>query len=266
MVRFSTQRLVNILSISIFIIFSSFTFAQNSDARPVFVMHSNQAQDSPTAVWLTSVYTELFRRIDVPVRFLFLPNQRANASAQTGEIDGQFTRIYEYERLFKDQLRINVPVVKLSTVAYARAAEPIYLTAGWSSFYDRKLRTDYVRGIVLSELNLTKWVKPDYLTASTDIHEGLMKLKHDRTDIFVHGNIAVEPYLQKDEYKNQIISAGLMDVTLLYPYIHAKHFDIAPHMERALAEIQNEGLLLKYCIEAFGKEQELFCRSIQPLD
>ncbi|WP_132703507.1 hypothetical protein [Reinekea marinisedimentorum] len=229
-------------------------------------MHSSQDPNSPTSDWLKRVYAELFRRIGVPLEVVYFPGQRANVAAQAGDIDGQFTRIYDYQKLFKDQLRINVPVIKLNTVAYARVEDNLFLPNGWSSFESLNLRIDYVRGIVISDLNLKQWVAPENLTNSTDLREGLLKLKYNRTDVFVHGNIAVEPALDGEEYKDVLTAAGLMDVTLLYPYIHTRHFEYAPKMESALNQMKQEGLLLQYCIDAYGEDYRLFCRSIQPLE
>lgn len=240
--------------------------ASTVENRSPFIMHSNQALNSPTAIWMTRVYKDLFQRINVPLEIVHFPGQRANVAAEAGEIDGQFTRIYDYQRLYKNQLRINVPLVKLSTVAYTRASDELYLTNGWSSFDNLELRVDYVRGIVLSELNLKQWVLPQYLSNSTDLREGMLKLKYNRTDIFVHGNIAVEGALLEDDYKGFIVPAGLLDVALLYPYIHTSHFELAPKMEAALSAMKAEGLLLQYCIDAFGVGFEVFCRNLQPLD
>lgn len=245
---------------------STLALAESTATERPFIMHSNQEPDSPTAVWLKNVYTEAFNRIGVPVDFVYFPGQRANVAAENGDIDGQFTRIYEYQGIYKNQLRINVPILKLSTLAYKRKTDDLFLAEGWSSLDSLQKRVDYVRGIVLSEKNLKKWVDPDYLTASTDQREGLLKLKYNRTDLFVHGNIAVVPSLLKDEYKDHIVPAGLMDITLLYPYVHVKHVEYVSKLEVALKELREEGLIVKYCVDSFGPEFESFCRSLQPLN
>jgi hypothetical protein len=239
-------------------------YANSTAEHPVFIMHSNQQLNSPTSTWLTHTYTELFNRIGVQLRIVHFPGERANIAAQSGDIDGQFTRIYEYQDLYSNQIRIDVPIIKLSTIAYVRVTDQISLPTSWNSLKDLKLRIDYVRGIINSQQNLEKQVKAPYLTTSTDLREGLLKLKYNRTDIFIHGNIAVYPALQTDDYKHHLTEAGVLNVTLLYPYIHHNHFRLAPQIETTLKALHEEGLVLQYCIDAYGEGYEEFCRSIQP--
>lgn len=228
-------------------------------------MHSIQVSDSPYAVWLDKVFTEVFRRMEVPLQILYLPSQRASAATESGEIDGQFTRIFEYQEFFQNQIRVNESVVRVSHIAIARRADDLHLSQGWRSFSGKQLRVDYIRGVVVAGENLQKRVMPDYLTSSTDISQAMLKLKHNRTDVFVHADIALHYVMNQPEYRDEIVYAGLMDTSNLYPYLNYRHIELVPKMELALRAVKDEGLLMKYCVEAFGEENMDFCLDIVPL-
>ncbi|MDG3085362.1 hypothetical protein P7F88_04285 [Vibrio hannami] len=231
-----------------------------------FVLYSNQAKGSAIDAWLTKVYRELYSEIGKQIEVVSIPEARASIKAETGKIDGQFGRIYEYQDVYPDQIRINVPLIKITLEAYVRSDSGIRLTSGWDSFRGTKHHVDYRRGVLICKQNLERVVKPSNLNTVTYIHQGLLKLKHARTDVFVQANNGVVPYLRSPEFSNDIVSAGKLESVNIYHYVNIKHRDLAPRIEQQLLQLKTSGKIKKYCIENLGVEQAETCESLTDTD
>ncbi|TCS41136.1 hypothetical protein [Reinekea marinisedimentorum] len=229
----------------------------------VFRMHSGHDPDSPSAVWMELFYAEVFRRLDMPHEVLFLPNKRGAMMTETGEIDGQVNRVYAYQSRYPQQRRVNEPISRLSIIAWVRAESGLAFDS-WQSFKDSGLRIDYVRGVVLAEIKLIPLIEAERLSTSSFSVDGLTRLKYDLSDVFVHSNFGVYPFLNDEDFAGYIRSGGVISSEFMYPYVHAKHAYLIPEMERVIREVKAEGLLLRFCFEAYGDLNVDFCRELQP--
>lgn len=229
-----------------------------------FKMHSGHDPETPVAKWMSLVYEEVFRRLDIPMQIYFLPNKRGSMMTETGELDGQFGRIYEYQNLFEHQLRVNEATVTMNINSWVRADSELAFENGWDSLKDTDLRIEHVRGVVVSEKNLKPIIRKDLLSTSSYVSDGLEHLKFQLTDVFVHGDLGVYPHLLRSEYKNLIVPAGTLAQVNLYPYLHASHAELIPKMEQVIRDIKQDGSYLAFCMEAFGEESEPFCLNVIP--
>ncbi|WED24741.1 hypothetical protein L3Q72_17855 [Vibrio sp. JC009] len=228
-------------------------------------MHSSQPENTPLSTWLRLVYLELFDRIKVPLKIVKLPEKRASIDAEDGKVDGQFTRIFSYQNFYPNQIRVNVPVVRVSILALAKSDADIHFDDGWRSLKGSQVRVGYMRGILLVEKNVTKRIPLTDISAANNIEQGLMKLKHGRTDVFIHSNLALFPFLNSDVFRNDIAPAGIMQSADLFPYVNIKHRALVPQLEKTLREMKEEGVIRQYCYKAFGDDADKICNDALPL-
>lgn len=257
--HFNKKLLLILLSLLLFIT-HSFVYAEEKQDH-IFTLNSNHAEDSAPGIWLSNVYKELFRRMGIPFKASYFPKKRGSKQVDYGVIDGQFTSVYEYQKFHPNQLRVNVPVIKLSTLAIVRVDSGLHFEKGWDSFNGGQYKIDYHRGILLAEKKLLETVASDNLSNSSSVEQGLLKVKLKRTDVFIHGDIALFHLLKTDKFKDALVSAGVLDTTYLYPYVNIKHKDLVPRMEEGLKEMLHEGIINQYCRDAFGYDSQNFCDS-----
>jgi len=232
----------------------------SSTARPdstPFLIYSNQVENSSASQWLTAIYTELFKRLDIPLVITSLPEARATKKAVAGSIDGQFGRVYEYQEHFPNQLRIEVPLYKININAYSNTSNSTKLSKGWASFKNTNYTVAYKRGALINKLNLEKVLPVSKLSTVTSIRQGLLKVKYGRVDIFVQADIGVHHLLNSEEFKGYIMDSGNLDSVTMYPYIHSKHRALADELTAHLLAMKDEGLLMHYCLDAFSSDTSL---------
>lgn len=243
---------------------SVFISVQASTHEALFKMHSGHDPKSPSAKWMEILYSEIFRRLNVPFEIVYLPNKRGIMMTETGEMHGQLNRVFAYQESYPHQLRVNEPVSRLRIEAWVRKDSGYRFDNSWQSFQDTQLSIDYVRGVLISELNLTPLVKPDQLSTSSFSFDGLQRLKYGAIDVFVHSNFGVYQFLARDEFKSEIESGGIITSELMYPYVHVSRANLIPDMKQVIRDIKREGLLMEYCLQAYGAGGEDFCIALQP--
>ncbi|WP_221075875.1 hypothetical protein [Agarivorans aestuarii] len=230
----------------------------SNPAKPdPFVMYSNQVEDSSASQWLTAIYKELFKRLDIPLVITYLPEARATKKAVAGSIDGQFGRVYEYQDNFPNQIRIDVPLYKININAYSHTSNSTTLNSGWASFKNTNYTVVYKRGALINKLNLEKVLPVSKLGTVTSIRQGLLKVKYGRVDMFVQADIGVRHLLNSEEFKGHIMDSGNLDSVTIYPYIHSKHRALADELTAHLRAMKDEGLLMHYCLDAFSPDTSL---------
>jgi len=231
-----------------------------------FIFHAPQVEGSPTAVWMLHTYEEVFRRLNIPMKVLYLPNVRGAVMTEFGEIDGQLSRFAEYGSRYQNQIRVDEPVYVVTLVAVVHKETDYMLTGGWEALQNTPLHIDYVRGALVTEKNLEQRLDSSQLSAVSFIHEGLVNLKYHNSDVFIHGYASILPYLSSEEFKDELKVAAVIEVVNLYPYVNIKYGELVPLLKKTLADVKAEGLPFKYCLEAFGRNAKLVCNSIVPMN
>ncbi|USD67542.1 transporter substrate-binding domain-containing protein [Vibrio sp. SCSIO 43136] len=242
-----------------FMLTSSAALASDPSSKKMIKLYSNQVPGSVYDQWLSKVYHDLYNRLGVRVQVIDLSEVRASKDADSGKIDGQFGRVFDYQQNHPNQIRIDVPIYQVTFEAYTHKNSGIRLEGGWQSLDNEAIRVDYRRGVINAEENLSN----DHaytLQSVTNIVEGFQKLSTHSSDLFIHANIGAFPYLASKPFKNIIISAGVMDVQPMYHYISQNQKALAPKIEQTLSEMINDGTVLKYCTETVDKSGGDLCQ------
>ncbi|MCP4304396.1 MAG: hypothetical protein GY788_05860 [bacterium] len=205
-------------------------------------------------------YTEIFRRLALPLTTEYYPLKRASEEADAGRIDGEGGRIITYGKSFQNLARVEEPVFMMSVIAYA--ADPsISDLNGWESLKTFEGLVESPRGMKISEINLSNVVKAEKLSTITEASQALRKLAINRIDLYVDDMNAVAPILLNPEYdlydlQGKIHVAGIMEEVPLYMYVHKKHQALAPKLSEVIKMVKSEGLIEQYRQTAFGIHDE----------
>ncbi len=209
------------------------------------VMGFHQPIGNPIGDWLSTLYTEAFRRIGYKMIRKTYPSKRLTTLLNKGKIDGELGRVYSYGNNNSNIRRVNIPHWKSKFNAYA-TNQKIVLN-GWQSLQNTDLRVEYPRGIKICELMLPRYVKAENLSTIERAEQGLKKLLVNRTDIFIYTENAVEELQKKPQFKySGLQKVGLMEKVTAHAYLHEKHHHLLPALEKSLKKMKEEGLFLKY--------------------
>jgi len=230
----------------------------NINSAEKYYIYSNQHKGSLQERWLVAVYSELYSRLGIDIEIVSLPEKRASYDVEIGRIDGQFGRIYSYQDIYPHQIRVNEPIYNISIQAYVLNGYELSLDNGWESFWQYSNRVDYRRGVVLSQKMLEAQGIKELYAVST-VEQGLNKLIKNRTDVFVHANLGVDPFISVPPYRDQIVSAGQIDAQAMYHYVSDRHALIVDLLEKEIKNMKTSGLLKEYCLDIFGIEEKNYC-------
>ena len=218
-----------------------------------FRMAINRPEDSPLYKWVDMIYSEVFQRMNIELVLDSYPLNRASVEINSGNIDGEPARIYNYGDSFKNIIRVEEEVFDLTVMAYS--TDPyIIFNNGWESLSGTKLRIEYPRGMKICENNLPKFVAEEYLSAVSETSQGLRRLDADRIDIYVDDRNSAIPIINDPSYdlQGQIYQAGIMDQVPLYMYVHKSKKTLIPLLEDTIRTLREEGLIEEYRKKAFG--------------
>lgn len=225
-------------------------------ANKQIIMSSIRSEDSFEGKFLKLFYTEAFRRIGKELVYEFYPAKRATMLANMGEIDGEISRIYNYNEKLKNLIRVEEPIA--SVVFSAFATDPNLKLSGWESLRGTDYNVDYVRGIKISEINLAKVVDKEKLSETTLHVYALRRLIAGRTDIYVGVETTVFETLKSEEFKNaDIFKVGVMDERTVHAFLHIKHKTLAPKLSAVIKEMKKNGLVEKIYRELMVSESKL---------
>ena len=214
--------------------------------RP-FLIVINRTENSLAYKYLNMVYREVFRRMDIPMTMIYLPLKRGAAQVVSGKFDGETTRIRAYEDSHPTLIRVKESLYSVNVSAFALNFFTEELN-GWDSLKGSDYKVEYPRGVLLSEINLKKVIKPQNLSNISTPQQGLKKLFRHRTSVYIDDELVVFPLLKKLDatYHGAIEKVGVMESVPLYMYIHKKNHLLEPRLSKIIKEIKDEGLITEY--------------------
>lgn len=222
------------------------------DERP-FVMAINRPEGSSAYTYLNMLYTEIFKRLEIPLSMQYIPLKRGAFEMASGRFDGETSRIHAYGNAHPDLIRVTDYLYSTDVSAYATETTIASLN-GWQSLVGTDYKVEYPRGVILSEINLKKVVDPNKLTSIVTAEQGLRRLLLNRTDIYIDDDLLVLPLLiGSEEFNNgKVHKVGPMASVPLYMYIHQKNSALEPRLSKVIKEVRDEGLMGKYRKIVFG--------------
>jgi len=212
-----------------------------------FVLGLDAPPDSYPFKWLALIYTEVFRRLDLPFLLDSYALKRQGVHIEAGVIDGEASRAYGYGAAQPNLVRVEESVTELHLGLYT--ANSTVRVDRLEELSSNGMLVDYRRGILLCENALKPWVPPDHLSEVATYEQGVKKLIAGYTDAYCDFSVNVlsathTPGIQKTASIRKLLDIG--DAVPTYPYLHRKHADLAPRMAAVLKQMKAEGLVEAY--------------------
>lgn len=216
-------------------------------ARLTFVY--TRSEDDPVTQWLILIYTEALRRMDIEFVLELVPAKRASLYCDTGQVDGDLSRVYSYSERHPNLIRVEEHNVLVKFSAFTTDSRIVL--KGWKSLREKEYHVEYRRGISQCEIALPRVVPPERLSDVTAVHQGIQKLLLGRTDVYVGVTDYVMKYLSSDEFKQisqgrAVFHAGLMGQITGHAHLHKKHRALVPQLSAILGKMKEEGLFDVY--------------------
>ena len=230
-------------------VLSAATLSMPSDAADTIILVGTEGvKNSMYGKWLTLVFTEAFQRLGYEFRYDGYPAARASAMSDSGKVDGEISRVFEYQDTHPNLIRVDEALYSTKFVAFA--VKPGIELHGWKSLENTAYRVDYRRGVKLSKSELSLVVAPGFLSEVTTAEQGLMKLIKGRTDLYVDVEFIIVQAinaLNPDQFAvSALYQAGIMQEVDAYAYLHRKRAALVPKVTEVLNVMKQEGLFARY--------------------
>lgn len=181
--------------------------------------------------------TEIYSRIGITLEIKDLPAKRASSTANSGEIDGELIRIYDYANISPYLIRISTPYTFFELSCFY--IDDSILIEDWSDL--DQFIIGKVRGIKVIDDNLSG--KGLVKEVNTDIQLFKM-LKSGRIDIAISSSL--EGRLRANELELFNIKTKVMSSYPLYHFLHKNNSDIVDKVNQQIIIMSKSGELEFY--------------------
>ena len=224
------------------------------DADKLVLVGTEGVKNSKYGKYLILVFTEAFGRLGYELQYDGYPAARASAMSDSGEADGEISRVFEYQAAHPNLIRVEEELYSTNFVAFA--AKSGIVLQGWNSLKNTDYIVDYRRGVKLSESRLSQVVPPGHLSEVTSAAQGLKKLISGRTDLYVDVEFTIleaKKGLSPNAFDvSALYPAGIMQKVDAFSYLHKKHALLVPQLTKTLKAMKQEGLFDSYLKIALG--------------
>lgn len=190
---------------------------------------------------------EIYKKLNIKVTITPYPGKRAQAEAITGKKDGEIMRIWTYGKENPTTKRVSTPYYQLETMAFYKKGSNVKIN---NKNDLKKYKLVKVRGVKHTN-NITKGMKNVKDMNSTS--QMMKLLQSGRADVALTNTVDGILVLKKLGYKNIVPLKKPLAVLDLYHYIHVKHKDLVPRVNKVLKKMKASGELKKLIKKAENK-------------
>ncbi len=206
-------------------------------ARELFTI--NTADSSPYSTPLnTGIYDQIilkvFDSLGLKVKINHLPSARSIENVDIGLDDAEYARIKGLNEKFKNILPVNEKLLDFSFTAFAK--DPRIRITGWDGL--KKYNVGFIRGWKIYEINVKNTRSLHVVSSEVELFNMLLK---DRVDIILYEKLRGYDFLSKNHISDVFALENPLSVRGMYLYVHKKHENLIPKIEKALREIKQGG-------------------------
>ena len=242
----SVQRMVGVCIIA-FMVTGIFSMPSRA-ADKIILVGTIGVKNSMHGEFLTLVFSEVLRRLGYELQYDGYPAARASKMSDAGLVDGEISRVFEYQAAHPNLIRVDEALYSTNFIAFA--AKPGIALHGWNSLQKTTYNVEYRRGVKLSESKLPQVVASERLSCVGTAEQGLKKLIVGRTDLYVDVDFTIVEAIKKLDPAQSDVSAlyqaGIMQEVNAYAYLHKKHVNLVPKVAETLKSMKQEGLFQHY--------------------
>ena len=246
MTRRNIQRVVRMCAVIVLV--AAVPSMASASAEKMILVGTEGVKNSVYGKWLNLIFTEAFGRLGYALQYDGYPAARASAMSDSGMVDGEISRVLEYQEGHPNLIRVDEILYSTKFVAFA--VKPGIVLHGWKSLQNTDYRVDYRRGVKLSESELSLVVDSKHLSDVTSAEQGLKKLISGRTDLYVDVEFTIIEAingLDPEQFDvSALYQAGIMQKVDAYVYLHKKHTTLVPKVAEVLKAMKKEGLFGRY--------------------
>jgi len=238
------------------LLFPVLSVAAAADPKPKvmdFVISS--APDSYLFKLTTAVLKNVFSRMGYGYQVTSYPQKRSVWLMERGEVDGDATRVYDFNRgnSHPSYVRVAESIADIHWDAFA--TDPKIKVSNWNDLKKGNYRVGYLAGVKYNEQHLVGFIDKNNLVAQPLRNiNGLMQLMLGRSDVYIYpdGKEAYHDLETEELNGSKIVFAGRVDTVKIYSYLHKKHVGLAAIVAKKIKELKDEGLFKKYQAEALA--------------
>ena len=230
-----------VIKFSLYIILIHMTLSPLAMGQEVkkLVFVSPRFPGDPLIEQLSEVYSTILSQMGFGFEYKNLPAKRASIASNSGEVDGELTRVYSYNDTFTNLVRVEEPNHQIVFAAYA--VDPTLSFNGWESL--KGYHVDCRRGVIMCTQNVSKVTK---MSETNTIEQLVWRLLNGFSDATIRNAEPFDAYMKSDAFiqfdkKKQIHKAGVMEIITAHAFLHKKHKSLIPKISASLKKMKRTG-------------------------
>lgn len=179
----------------------------------------------------------VYSRLNIPMELVDLPAKRALVESSEGRLDGEVHRNIMVQTQYPSLVMIRPALNYIEPSVFSKKER--FEVKGWNSIKDYQI--GIVRGVGTSE-DGTKGMKS--VQAVNTLDQLMLMLAEERVDVAVSDAFSGLAALKKLKLEDRVrVLKPPLQKNEIYHFLHEKHRDLIPKVERALGEMQASGEL-----------------------
>lgn len=202
--------------------------------RPCFTFSTFQSEGM--RVLFERILTEAYDRLGYDVVIEGFPAERALVMSDQGDVDGEAGRVPVIESQCWNLIRVPTPLCANRVVAFTRQPD-FNARDGWRSLWQYRL------GTVIGYKFIEKKIKRLNAEFFSSYRTLFTALENDRVDVAVSMYLEALPTIRNMELNDVRAYDPPLASKLMHHYLHKKHADFVPEIDRVLRQMQQSGRL-----------------------
>lgn len=222
----------NILFILLFFIFNT------SLAETKVTLDIAKIADTPDQDVGAKLLKVIYSRINIDINIIDYPGIRLTEESTKGRVAGEVHRLYIYGERHSTLIRVTPAINYIQPTAFSNNKNIKIID--WKSL--EKYRIGIIKGVVHSEEG-TKGMP--HVESVSSIEQLAQMTDTKRIDVFVTDKFNGQVILKKLKLNNSIepLTPPLHNRIDIYHYLHQKHKDLVPKVEKVIKTMEKNGEL-----------------------
>ncbi len=180
------------------------------------------------------IVSEAFRRIGEDYELVLVPSERALASVDRGEIDGDYVRIAGLGQRYPNLVMVDEPIAAMEFGTFTRGREIV--VSSWEDLRERPFGR--ILGWKIVEQRTDGFPRASAVR-DADALFGL--LKAGRVEAVVYDTL--QGRLRAKKLNEPFVAGPVLESRDMYLYLNARHADLAARLAGALRDMRREGVI-----------------------
>ncbi|EPJ53663.1 MAG: hypothetical protein OFPI_09810 [Osedax symbiont Rs2] len=218
------------LSICVVILF----FTKAVYAEPLFTFA--QIRDTPDQMVGAEILKAVYSKLGIDIKMLPMPGKRALKESSEGRVDGEVHRIFQVGEDYPTLIRVPTAINYIEPAVFSKKYR--FKVTGCTAL--DKYSIGIVRGVKHAELCSKGLQKVQVIDHSIKM---MQLLQAGRIDIAITAKINGLVLIKKMAVESIHVLSPPLSRMLVYHYVHRRHKDWVPKIDKVIIKMQNSGEL-----------------------